>query len=311
MRELADGRVLLFDRREERLLVADFAAGSVRDVARRGQGPAEFEAVFALLPLAGDSTIAADVTRRWLILVGDSVTRKLLPDHAALQRASAPLGTDVYGHVLARAFGAATPDSTPIVLVHRASGNAVTIARLANEGRRGPGTTPGVGGSFQVRRIPLQTSESPLLFNDGWVAVVRIDPYRVDWRSPDGNWTSGRPLPMRAIRVTAAEKAAYIRRKPGFRNATDWPSDMPPFETPVTLLAAPDGQLLVKRLPTLAEPGTRYDVIDRAGNRLTQLVFAANEHILGFGARSVYVVETDDDGIQRLRRHPLYPSLRP
>jgi hypothetical protein len=84
---------------------------------------------------------------------------------------------------------------------------------------------------------------------------------------------------------------------------------MPPFETPVTLLASPDGHLLVHRLPTLAEPGVRYDVIDRAGNRVTQVVLGWKEHVLGFGARSVYVVTTDDDGIQRLRRHP-WPSLR-
>lgn len=79
----------------------------------------------------------------------------------------------------------------------------------------------------------------------------------------------------------------------------------------MTLLAAPGGQLLVRRLPTLAEPGTRYDVIDRSGNRRTQLVLAANEHILGFGVGSVYVVETDGDGIQRLRRHPWSASPRP
>lgn len=72
-----------------------------------------------------------------------------------------------------------------------------------------------------------------------------------------------------------------------------------------------EGLLLVRRLPTLAEPGTRYDVIDRTGNRRTQLVLPSNEHILGFGAQSIYVVETDTDGIQRLRRHPLSTSLRP
>jgi hypothetical protein len=95
LRELADGRVLLFDRREERLVVADFATGSVRDVARKGQGPKEFEFVAALLPLPGDSTIAADQTSRWLILVGDSVVAKVLPDHPALQRVSlAPSGSD-------------------------------------------------------------------------------------------------------------------------------------------------------------------------------------------------------------------------
>ena len=309
IRELADGRVVLFDRREERLVVGDFASGTVYDVARKGQGPAEFEFVFALVPLAGDSTIAADMTRRWLILVGDSVVRKMLPEHVALQNASAPIGADGNGRVLGRAYGAATRDSTPIVLVHRASGRAETIARYANEGRRGSTRTPGAGGSFQVRKVPLQTAESPLLFSDGWVAVVRIDPYRVDWRAPDGRWTLGRPLPVRAVRLTAAEKAAYLTRKPGFRSATDWPGEMPPFETPVTLLASPDGHLLVHRLPTLAEPGVRYDVIDRAGNRVTQVVLGWKEHVLGFGARSVYVVTTDDDGIQRLRRHP-WPSLR-
>ena len=232
IRELADGRVVLFDRREERLVVGDFPSGSVYDVARKGQGPAEFESVFALVPLAGDSTIAADMTRRWLILVGDSVVRKMLPEHIALQNASAPIGADGNGRVLVRAYGAATRDSTPIVLVHRASGVAETIARYANEGKRGSTTTPGVGGSFQVRKVPLETAESPLLFSDGWVAVVRIDPYRVDWRAPNGRWTLGRPLPVRAVRITAAEKAAYLTRKPGFRSATDWPSEMPPFEAP-------------------------------------------------------------------------------
>jgi hypothetical protein len=98
LRELSDGRVLLFDRKEERLMVADFRSGSIRDVARKGQGPAEFEFVATLLPLASDTTIAADLSRRWLVLVGDSVVRKLLPEHPALQQiALAPLGADRSG----------------------------------------------------------------------------------------------------------------------------------------------------------------------------------------------------------------------
>jgi hypothetical protein len=38
IRELADGRVLLFDRKEERLVVGEFSTGSVYDIARKGQG---------------------------------------------------------------------------------------------------------------------------------------------------------------------------------------------------------------------------------------------------------------------------------
>ena len=317
IRELADGRVLLFDRKEERLVVGDFPSGSVYDVARKGQGPTEFEFIATLLPLAGDTTIAADLTRRWLILVGDSVVRKVLPEHLALQRALQPLGADKNARILSQDFRGSMggpAESTLAVLIHRVSGDADTIARMAVEGRRGSMTsvtTPGLGRGIRVRRIPLASSETPLLFFDGWVAVVRLDPYRVDWRAPDGRWSLGRPLSARPIRMSEAEKAAYIRRNSWSRNATDWPGELPPFENPVTLLASPDGRLVVRRLPTLAEPGTRYDVIDRAGNRVTQLVLPANEYILGFGARSVYVVVTDDDGIQRLRRHPMFTSPRP
>lgn len=313
IRELADGRVLLFDRKEERLVVADFATGSVRDVARKGQGPAEFEFIATLLPLAGDTTIAADLSRRWLILVGDSVVRKLLPEHPALQRLGlGALGADRSGGVLSRVFGA-RQDSASVILVDRTSGSTDTIGRLANEQRRGlltPDTTP-AGPGMRVGRIPLSASESSLLLTDGWTAIVRLDPYRVDWRAPNGSWVLGRPLPVHRTRMNAAEKAAYLTRHPGLRSATDWPDELPPFQNPVILLGSPDGLLLVQRLPTLSEPGTRYDIIDRAGNRRAQLVLSSNEHILGFGARSVYVIETDHDGIQRLRRHAWVPSTRP
>jgi hypothetical protein len=313
IRELSDGRVLLYDRKEERLMVADFATGSVRDIARKGQGPAEFEFVATLLPLAGDTTIAADMTRRWLILVGDSVVRKFLPEYPVLRTALAPLGAD-RTHVLSSVFGGRTiGDSTTVVLVNRASGNADTVARTATDGRRTPlsyVTTPGLGRGVRGTSLPLRTEEVPRLFSDGWIAVVRIDPYRVDWRSPDGRWSLGKPL-SRSVRLSNAEKEAYIARKPGFANATDWPDQLPAFESPVTVLTGPDGHLVIRRLPTKAEPGTRYDVIDRSGNRRTHLVLAANEHILGFGAQSFYVVETDRDGIQRLRRHPIYTSPRP
>ena len=68
----------------------------------------------------------------------------------------------------------------------------------------------------------------------------------------------------------------------------------------------------LQRLPNAAEPETRYDLIDRTGVRRTQLVLRPNEHILGFGTASVYVIETDHDGIQWLRRHPyVAPSSRP
>ena len=53
-----------------------------------------------------------------------------------------------------------------------------------------------------------------------------------------------------------------------------------------------------------ARPEPRYDVIDRRGVVNGQLVLEPNERLVGFGARSVYVVERDADDIERIRRHP-------
>jgi hypothetical protein len=89
---------------------------------------------------------------------------------------------------------------------------------------------------------------------------------------------------------------------------TDWPATLPPYRSPVLLLASPAGRLLVPRLPTATRPEARYDVVNRRGGLDGQLVLATNERVVGFGARSVYLSVTDDDGIQRLRRHPWPPA---
>ena len=309
LRELNDGRVLLFDRKEERLMVVDFGSGFVRDVARKGQGPAEFEFVAALLPLGGDSTLAADLARRWLILDGDKVVVTLPPDNPAIMAVRLqPLGADRLGRVLSRGFprGGGLTDSTLAILIERATGRPDTIARLRNGVRRAPVSTvtdPALGRGVMIRRIPLNVGEAPLLLADGWTAVVRLEPYRVDWRSPEGRWTSGAPIPVRSIRMNEGERKAYSDRYPWSRNATDWPEFLPPFDTPTSLFATADGWLVIKRLSSASEPETRYDLIDKSGVRRSQLILQRNEHILGFGAASVYVIETDDDGIQRLRRH--------
>jgi hypothetical protein len=48
----------------------------------------------------------------------------------------------------------------------------------------------------------------------------------------------------------------------------------------------------------------RYDVVGRSGRLEEQLILGPNERLLGFGARSVYLVVTDIDGTQTIQRHP-------
>jgi hypothetical protein len=62
--------------------------------------------------------------------------------------------------------------------------------------------------------------------------------------------------------------------------------------------------LLVERLPEGDRAESRYDIVDRKGIRVGELVVKRNQRILGFGAASIYVAETDADGLQRLSQHP-------
>ena len=106
------------------------------------------------------------------------------------------------------------------------------------------------------------------------------------------------------------ERQAYIQRNPWAQRAPNWPEELPPFEaTPYgNFLESPDRSLVVRRIPSADHPETRYDLVDRRGTLQAQLVLPTNQHVLGFGKQSVYVITTDDDGIQHLQRHSWPPA---
>lgn len=64
IRELSDGRVLISDPRERRVVVADMATGSVAQVGRAGRGPREYTSASRLRRVAGESTLLVDGSRR-------------------------------------------------------------------------------------------------------------------------------------------------------------------------------------------------------------------------------------------------------
>lgn len=312
MRELSDGRVLLFDRGEERLAVVDFATGGITNISRQGRGPGEYGTIVAIHALGGDSTLADDM-ERWLILDGAKVVATLPPDTPAIRAVHLwTLGADRRGHVLTRRYPPRDAESLYVALVDRATGRSDTLARLRAAALRGRSVvTRDAAGNLTgsgAYRVPLNSAEAAVLSPDGWVAIARLDPYRVDWRAPDGLWTRGAPLPFRAVRMNDREKRAFAARNRWAEHAPVWPENLPPFDSPTRLLTAPEGSVLIHRVPTADHPETRYDIVDRRGALQAQLVLPLDQRILGFGARSVYVITTDDDGIQRLQRHPWPPA---
>jgi hypothetical protein len=319
VRELADGRIIITDGKDDRLVLADFRTGRVEAISHKGQGPGEYMRALPVWSIGGDSSLLMDSPRRWLLFDGARVVATLAPDAPALAAARGlPRGVDTVGHVYSAAFipgqGRPIGDSTALLRVARGTAKVDTLTRLKALVPRAT-SRPDARGFFTFAMPTLDMADEAVSFPDGWLAVVRARPYRVEWRSPEGRWQLGAPLPLPVIRMDDREKHAYVDRmskataKPPtpIDSIPDWPATVPPYRSPVTIIASPEGRVVVPRLPSADHPETRYDLVNRRGVLDGVLVLPPNQRLLGFGARSVYTAVIDDDGIERLQRHP-WPS---
>ncbi len=332
VRELSDGRVIIADPREQRLVVADLGTGSITPVGHRGQGPREWSAAIKLHPLRGDSSLQIDGgSRRWLVFHADRIIGSLPPDAPVIIATHGyALQADGLGHVFGVAAWRPRPglrkhdarDSLAAVRYSRTTGKADTVALL----RDWPATVQTLvssDGEFAERlvsRPAFAVAEEFVAFVDGWLAIARLEPYRVDWRTPDGRLLQGTALPVPVARLDETEKKAYLDRTASARTAvergdpamraalmpmyTDFPAAIPPFQSDA-LIAGGDGRVYIRRTVTATHPEPRYDVVDRRGELAGQIHLAAGERIVTVSARYVYVVWRDKDDVERLRRHPL------
>lgn len=321
IRELRDGRVLVADAGEKLLRLVDFEKNTAVQIGRAGRGPAEYATVSPLYAIGSDSTLMPDAGNgRWFVMHNEEIGRPIPPDNPAVRARGAFKGIDRQGRVLSTT----TPqvrdgiqqrgkgDSIAIVLTAVASGDADTVAKLemAAVTMQAELDKSGKITSMNIRVPALSVGEEALLFPDGWIAIARLNPYRVDWRTLDRRWIRGAPLPFLTQPVDARERKAFLDRRasasgraPAAPSDDSWPVTMPPFQ-PWPLLALPNGNVLILRTPTADHPGQRYDQIDRQGRLVAWLELPTTQRIAGIGVQSAYIVVTDDDGIQHLQRHP-------
>lgn len=209
-------------------------------------------------------------------------------------------------------------DSLAVTFVDRRSGRVDTVAKLRERPHRRDVVMNAEGqvtSSMPSATEPNAQAEQAVLFNDGWLAIVRLEPLRVDWRAPTGTWTLGRPLPLRPESVVARERQAIAERRAvaraeakkfGLRAPTslEFPTTLPVLTETVIPRQTLDGRLVVGRTPSARVPRMRYLVINRRGTIDGELTLGSRERLLGFGVRSVYIASVDDDDIQRVQRHP-------
>jgi len=223
------------------------------------------------------------------------------------------------------------PDSVAVVRYDRARDQLDTLGKAAtmkfNTGLRGAtiameggrAGNPPAGAKRRIH-VGIQVQDQVAMFADGWIAIAHERPYHVDWCAPTPatKCTSGAPI-IPVSPMTTREKAAYLAwaskatRWPPTADVDEtvgWPDAVPVFAARYPLVdgrsvfSSPDGRLVIERLPSADAPPLQYDIIDRRGALSAKLTLLANQRIVGFGAKSVYIIVIDSDDIQRVERHP-------
>jgi hypothetical protein len=334
VRELPDGRVLISDRLDKGLGVADFAKNSWTPIGRTGSGPAEYRLPTSLSPMPGDSTLLSDEGNQRQAVIGPDL-RIHRTFNLMLPGIGVPLGArfvDSRGryHLQIPGWVLSQPGDTVLVVRFDQKTQRVdTLARIKGSTPRRNTQTPG---------LPYVIFAAQDIWNvtaDGRLAVVRSGDYHVDWRDADGRLTRGPKIPFESREVTMQDRMAHVRRfmqnsstsgRDGTTGLSPLPAEElqednirrvterqehatthPPFigSTP---LVAPDNSIWIERSMRPGTPDT-YDMIGADGAVKARLQMPRDHRLVALGPKWLYAVATDDDGLQRLVRYA-YPPRR-
>lgn len=317
LRVLPNGELLVADARDERLFRFSPSTGERRPIGRKGSGPGEYLGALALVALRADTTVFPDMANgRWHLLVGERIVATWSAEHPWVARVRGGLtGADDRGHLyLRRRLSAATTigpfraDSLALVRFSTETSREDTIVRLRSRPSSGASSRAAQANPLaaQAFGIPMLVGEQALAYPDGWVATVRLNPYRVEWLSPSGTVVRGPSIPVQTIKVTEEEKAAFQEREQRdlgrpvrVSSSHPWPEEADPVED-AALVAAADGALWVRLRSPAKDSTVTYQVIGRDGRVRMQVVMPRDLRVLALSSGRAYVRTIDDDGYHRL-----------
>lgn len=225
-------------------------------------------------------------------------------------------------------------DSAAITRMHRATRAVDTVAHIPLPPTRVETSSSGNNRMVMMRpQAPYQMRDIWTVAPDGRIAIVRAEPYRVDWVAPGGTVTRGPANAYRPIRITDADREEFQERRRTSGNAVsvqiggggtnvqvgaaargggaapslppiadaDWPESKPPFEAGAARVA-PNGHLWVLRTRPAGDDTPVYDVFDGAGRVVRRVALPEGTSLVGFGTRSLYLTLRDDDDLLHLQR---------
>jgi hypothetical protein len=321
VRELSDGSVVVADGSESYVYHVGFGSTPGRgEIGRTGDGPREYRSVTAPYPIGRDSTLFVDLRRRRWVLVTGSLTVGDLGTYRSERAFAGPYvaGGSEGGYVLAQAL---PPGARSI-----SRADSLFLLRLTPFGVDTLATLDGVGAGPLRQAMPgWFVAENPLIPQDhagmapdGSVAVLRHNPYRVEWHREPGGVVLGPRLETGFPRLTDEAKC---RAMGGIRRAQetcdpsvydDWPDRAPAyssFSRVAPLLVARSDLAFVRRFSPTGDGPEVYDVIDGQGERVARVRLSPSQTIVGASHDWLYTVTVDQLGLQTLTRHSIQATL--
>ena len=318
--ELADGRVLLTNARQPSVILLDPRTGHMTPVGAAGGGPDRYARPGGLYAGRGGSVQMLDrgQTRAFTVapdgkLTGSrSIARRghtSSSDDTDLQR------LDANGLVYLVDRSGTTTSS--LLRLDPVSQALEKIAELRLPESR---VIPGGDGVTITRSFIGSPADGWGVAPDGRVALVRADPYRVEWLAREGTMTRGPIIQYTPLPMTDTDKQDFAarRRARGGGVGIGRPGDPAPAQPLENMLFAetkapfdagdvtvsPDGRVWVLRAQPFGAKTALYDVFDGAGRRVDRVQVPAEGRIIGFGRGAVYVRMENSQGIE-LRKYSL------
>lgn len=142
---------------------------------------------------------------------------------------------------------------------------------------------------------------------DGTVWVARVDQNRVDWRSPDGEWTRGSGVPDPVLTVTEGDRQMFLREFPEELRSTVTEIPFAIIKPPFTAVVPdPEGELWFRKTRAYQDTTRLVQEVGRDGLQ-RQFYFPGYGDLMAAGRESILVVETWGEGV-RILRYKLVPA---
>ena len=256
-----------------------------------------------------------------------------------------PQGVDDRGRVYFNGMPVEENDSLPVLRLDLETGELDTVARYMPPATRRDTAIDARGRqSLRLSMVPLSPTDAWGVGANGSVALARAAGapmsnaprelgYFLEWIDEDGTATPGPTIPYEPVPIGEAEKEGWtdrrdelggglrleaaidngavsvIAKRGGPRPANEdldryaWPEVLPAFY-PDRVAVDPLGRAWVRRY---AEAGaaTRYDVFGATGERAETVELGVGRRVVGFGEGTLYVIQMDDLGLQRLERYAM------